>query len=356
MHPDFDQWYATLDLTDDEDLLRKRWEAVSTVSSEANWDDVDTLIRTSYGLRPSQQDKRPRVRTLLKKGDDTFADSGNEREFQILAGASLVALFEADSTIGRAAAMAVMTTSAEGGRTPAVPIDILGYAAAAISKQAEGVRNRKAAQPPVAVPRVDFKASAEKLKEGFTLEVASNAFLLAGEAANKAIRSLHGAFQTSMNGLQAQLVAQDEELDMLWWLVGGKSWRLGCDFKDVRGESAPFVLAAELGQLTRQLPGPNSVPALLARAGIGTQEYTIPTVVNAVSEDQKELLAEGRRPSAVMHPLHFAVDKRLETGEPRAWIASWAATSQLDAERRFRAIDIARQIYREHILLTLMKE
>lgn len=355
MHPHFGQWYSAVDLASDPPLLERRWKAVTRVAKDATWADVDTLVRLVFGLRPSKNDQTPRIRKLLSKGDDSFEQSGNDREVQILSAASLVALFDAASAVSRGAALAVATTSMFGSRKEDVPIDLVGYAEEAIAKQSEAMRERKAAHTLPDAPKIDFKEAVAKSKEGNWDHVAS-AFGLAADAITKPLAAFVSGAQATINALHAQVAMQDEELEMLWWLVGDRSWDLGCKFAEVSKQSAPLIFAAELAKLTKHLPGPTAVSALLTRAGLADDEVTVPMVVNAAPAGWLQGLMEGRQPSAALHPIHFAVDKRIETGESQAWIASWAASAQVDGERRISSLDVARQVYRERLLLLLVKE
>jgi hypothetical protein len=355
MHAQFAKWYAAVDLANDPPTLEKRWKAANAVAKDATWGDVDTLVRTAFGLRAGKSDQTKRIRTILNKADDSFDVAGNDREYQLLCGAALVAQFDLATPIARASALAVTTTAFGGTRKEAVPIDLVGYAEEAITKQSEIVRDRKARHVLPDPPKLDFKDAVAKAKEG-SWESVGAAFGLAADVVSKAFGTFITKSQTTVDGLTSQLAMQDEELEMLWWLVGNRSWDLECAFDSVPKQAAPFVLAAELAKLTRSIPGPTAVTSLLSRAGIGDDQTTVPTVINAAPSEWLRTLTEGRQPSPAIHPVHFGVDRRNETDETKEWVGGWAATAQVDAERRFTSIDIAKQAYRERLLLLLVKD
>ena len=224
MHPEFARWYHAAELARDEAILQGRWNAVATVAKSASWADVETLIRTVFGVRQSRPEGPTRVRDLLAGADASFEAEGNQREFQLLSAASLVAMFDAATLIGRAAAVAVSTASAAGTRKPIVPIDVNGYAKGAIVKQAESARDRKGVPKLADVAPIDFSAAGTKAKEGG--ENLATAYGLAAGTTTAALKALTQTVQVAINSLHRQLQLQDEELNMMWWLVGGRSWDL----------------------------------------------------------------------------------------------------------------------------------
>jgi GTPase-associated system helical domain len=102
------------------------------------------------------------------------------------------------------------------------------------------------------------------------------------EDSNESIRLLAGAFTEAMQQIadrQADfeeralryISIQDEELNMLWWLQGGRT-QAGQLFEEIPREQQPFVLARDLAEATFSLPGASAIGSLLERAGIKNDE------------------------------------------------------------------------------------
>jgi GTPase-associated system-like protein len=359
MHPDFSRWYREVELSSDPAVHQRRSTAVAALADAAKLPDVELLIRVAYRLREPKPDARQRVIKLLVQADDTFEPTGNDREFEVLAGATLAALFGKPSRIGATAGLAVSTASLLGTRKSHTPMDLAKLAEQALVQHAESARDREPL-PKLIDPKKELKldiATAQaKAREAHSPEHVALSLGLVTDSVTATLKSLVGKFQGAIDTLHQQLQLQDEELNMLWWLVGGKSWDLKCNFGEVPKSAAVLVLAAELAKLTRALPGPNSVGALLARAGVDSAPLTIPKVVNAAPPAWSEPCLSGMKVSSVLHPVHFAMERRAETGEDTDWIAGWAAATGVDANSALSGSDLAMQFYRERLLALLAKD
>src|SRR5207237_25124 len=95
-----------------------------------------------------------------------------------------------------------------------------------------------------AAPKIDLTAAGAKAKEGG--ESLGVAFTTAAEVISTAWLDYAKKAQATLDGVSAQLKAQDEELEMLWWLIGSRSTSLDCAFSDISPTAAPFILATEL--------------------------------------------------------------------------------------------------------------
>jgi hypothetical protein len=144
----------------------------------------------------------------------------------------------------------------------------------------------------------------------------------------------------------------DEELDMLSWVVGGRSLMPDDTFGGVPAVQKPLVFARDLASMTKIYPGPTAVPALLSRAGIPTTgTVTIVDVVNAVSAEWTTAVLSESNPSPASSPIHYALARREETGPDGAWQAGWAAATGIEAGAALSPIVLAELFYREVLWL-----
>lgn len=189
----------------------------------------------------------------------------------------------------------------------------------------------------------------------------------AGEAEdpNESIRLLAGVITQAMQKLadrQADfeeralryISIQDEELNMLWWLQGGRT-RAGEVFGNVPREQQPFVLARDLAEATFDLPGASAIGSLLDRAGIKDNEaLEIAVAIQALPIDWLRMAlpeADKHKASPVTTPLHEGIKRRLEVRGENSWVAGWAGVCDIDSAARLSPLQLADLFYCEQLLI-----
>lgn len=351
---EFDRWYRCLNLGTAQETLEKRRAGTAALVKQTTVKDIEALVRVAFKSRhtPSAE-ALARLRKPFQVIDDSFPTEGNDRELQILAGAALAELFRRDHDASPAAALAVSTASALGMRQPGLPLDLAQAADASLASLSETTRMRpdldKLAAPDF--PKSELDKVAAKVQGQFDVNGVVSAFKTLTEAAHHAHTMLWKRLSDGLAAAGSFIRIQDEELNMLWWLTGERSADLDQSFIRIPEDKRPLVLAKELAVLTTSLPGPSAVKPLLARSGVSEgKEFTIPACVNACDEDWLLPLVDGAEPSPVTRPLHFAIRRKLEVGDNISWITAWAATTGLDAEKKFSGLLISLLFYRERLL------
>lgn len=352
-HKDFPRWYATLLVGADTERRTARWNGVDVIVSNTDRAIIEALVRIAFASRqvPSTH-SLTRIREAYTAEDETFDPGKAAREMEVLAGACLAALFERGGEMGAIAALRVATASFAGGRTLNLPMDLTALAEGALERLAEANRKRPDLARHVVKggPTVDLKKAGAKAQEG-TEDAFAAAFALAANSIGTAMQTLATRHAEAISAVDQFIKVQDEELQMLWWLTGGRSWDLDCGFDEVTVGAQPLVFATELADSTMLLPGPRSVAALLVRAGLRERKkFTIGTTVNAADAKWLAKLVEDADPSPLTEPMHFAVKRQVEAGGGNAWIAGWAAVVGIDAERPLSALALGTQFYRERLL------
>jgi hypothetical protein len=229
----------------------------------------------------------------------------------------------------------------------------VGLAESAIGSIAE--RNRKrpdlTAVRDAKPPKVSFEAAGQTVKQTWNQDGVANGFGSAADATNNALAQQMAHFAALAKGINDYVTMQDEELQMLWWLFGGRSAELDRAFEAVPAEAQPFVFGTDLANITAVMPGPVSAKAMLSRAGVKEKKKTsVPDAVNGCDAAWLDGLLAGDEPSPITQPLHFAVKRKLETGEDTAWIAGWAAVAGIDAKYSLPALSLSNYFYRERLL------
>jgi hypothetical protein len=352
MHADFPRWYREVGLGEDRDRLQRRWNGLSSLIPTLDHPAIENVLRllfhTAHGPAPEAVAK---IRKAFKDADELFDTQGNDREVEILCGALLAVLLEKNEDTAAWTALAISTSALNGNRTSQLPMDLAATAENAVTRIAEVNRVRPKLQDArLEAPKLDFAKAKEKLQ---AIDQASlnNAFDAAADATNLALSGLVKKFNSAIEQTADFIALQDEELDMLWWVLGERSHGTKKAFASLSKKERPIVFGAELAQVTVYLPGPLSIEGLLIRAGLkGDQNLTIPESVNACDKAWLATLTNGAAFSPLSQPVHFAIQRRLETGDTASWVSGWAAICGVDANVSLPWLTLGNLFYRERLL------
>lgn len=350
---DLPRWLRVLEVIPNASTQEKRRVGIEALLKQAMRADVETMIR--LGLKTKQSPSTEaiaRIRQPIKTADDSFHNYANDRELQILCAAALAELLRRHGDIPAVAALGLSTATILGVNKPDLPFDLAEAAEFAILAQAETRRRRPdfGKLLSAAFPQAEF----DKVAAAFN-PVDLNNVAPALTALVDAVRASHNALlQRCNDGLDAAsafINLQDEELEMLWWLLGERSTEMDRPMAKVSREERPFVLGKELADMTLHSPGPPAMKSLLGRGGAKESDrVTIPACVNACDVDWLKRLVDGADPSPVTRPLHLAIKRKLETGDDESWIAGWAAATEVNREQKFSALQVGMLFYRERLL------
>lgn len=344
MKGEFVRWYEAVALPLDQDVADARLAAVQTVAKSATHDELEALIRAAFR---SKQQTTPMTSTIRTKLAGAGGALGDE-EFRLLAAAALTyALRANDDSAARAAAM-VSTAALNGLRTLRQPMDIAGLASTARAALARSTRRR----PELRMPTLpSLSVDPEKAVE---TEDPDEALELLAAASSDVIKTL-AERQFEWEQLTARYLSiQDEELNMLWWLLGGRSHKFGQTFADIPRDQRPIVLACELADATFAIPGAASIKSLLARAGVDDLEpLTMAAAVQSLSTEWLRDVCPAdlqAKISPVTTPLHEAFKRRLEV-DGESWVAGWASVCDIDPGIKLSPLQLADLCYCEQLVL-----
>ena len=355
MHGDFARWYSAVSLGDDQARRQARWTGVSTIVNDADRNTVEALLRLAHRSRQLPANAAVQsIRQAFKAADDAFEVRGNERELQVLAGACLAVLMESVEEVGAVAALAATTSGLGGARKPDLPMDLVLLGEEAIVHWSEHNRKRPSLRTdtPIVPPTVDFAKAVVKVREQpQSWENVALAFTLAADATRHAMKQL------AMRQAEAEIAVdhfvrvQDEELQMLWWLMGQRSIEYDCAFEAVPADAQPLVFARELADSTEFIPGPPSVKAILSRAGLKERKkVSITVAINAAKPEWLQAQLIENDVSPISTPLHEAIKRLLETGAGPTWIAGWAASAGINDDHALPGLTLGNLFYRECLL------
>ena len=352
MHADFPKLYSEISTDGAERTLR--WMGVEAFVGSYTRARVEMLTRLAFNTKPpaggfQQVDLAAELAAFQKAFSD--ADPSIERgarQDQILAAAALLQYFTTES----AAATAVTTTACGGARKAVLPVDLVTAAENALSLLAANRRKRPdlgkvKIEAPILEYNLDFSTAQANAPP--TFQKVFDQFAI---AVDDAFADMVAKFNASTKLLVDAGKKADEELDMLYWVFGQRALLPDQPFSDIPADQKPLVTARDLASLTTIYPGPNSVRALLSRAGVkSTGKVRIVDAVTAVLDDWIAAVLKNRAPSPATSPIHFALVKRQETGAGDGWHAGWTAITGIDLGADLPPTALSELFYREILWL-----
>lgn len=93
MHPEFPRWYRDVDIDENRERLKLRWNGVSTLVRSMEHKDVENALRIVFRAKSAATTEGvTRIRQVFKGADDLFDMHGNDHELEVLCGATLAVL------------------------------------------------------------------------------------------------------------------------------------------------------------------------------------------------------------------------------------------------------------------------
>ena len=352
---DFPIWYRDVSVETDEARQSLRIAGIRSLANSADRDIVEGLVRLAFSIdrQTPSSSVLDRISQGFQREDPAFDPTDCVRELQVLAGACLVEIFGSHEYEMRDfAALSVSTAYLGKARKTELPMDLATIANLALDQCSVEARIRPDLREfkKITKFKVGEKYAAPAEGEEAVAVNASDLATLSIEiqAALKGI----GLRQIRMvNSLEQFIRVQDEELQVLWWSLGGRSTDLDSDFSAVPASAQPLIFSKEIADQTYILPGFRTVRPLMARAGLSEKaKLSLPEIVNGSPVEWLKGLMDDAQPSPVTQPLHFAIFRRLEVKDDKSWIEAWSDISGIEATQKFGVMDLGEIFYREQLL------
>jgi hypothetical protein len=300
--------YRAAHLAPGPEILRLRQQPFAVLRDTFDLKRALDLTRLFFDL--PVPDGTDWFRSAFAETDDSFSMLDNKREVAVLAACLLEAAIEDGHVM---AAVATLATAAAGNRRPLVRPELLEHASQA---------------------------------------------LLAQEISNRRTELANLTGQEALPSLTKEAANLREEVDILWWFVGGWSQALQCPFGDLNPSLVPVIAGLDLAYLTRGPKGPAAAPAILQRlltAGRKRRvgKVTIQGAVDALSPDlfERLQLREELKRVPDICPVLTAFSRAHEIGASPVWHNPFRTASRLEPTSAFQPLALAMQAYRETLLL-----
>jgi GTPase-associated system helical domain len=288
------------------------------------------------------------------KDDASFSLVNNEREARVLAATILEALVvdEVPHVI-----LGLVAGSVNGHRMPVQSKRLIHLAHEMMGKYS--VDERK---PSVVETKVTSTLTAKLGEEIGAIGANDWAALLTmltkiRNESQSSARTTSTQATNALTALNRQVALLREESQMLWWLVGGHSRTLERSFANFGQQQSALIGAVDLGDLTSiSFLGPVAASAMLERIIVlakrskGAVPRDLASAVDGVArEDLQRLNISPNKVPARLAPITTAIELARTIG-PSVWHGRFLETTGLQATIEFEPIELATQLYREHLL------
>jgi len=349
--------YRAAGLNPGPDTLGRRQEPFEKLREAVDAKSAVELTRLYFGLgSPNGTDW---FRDAFHGADASFSMLDNKREAAVLAACLLEASFGDGKIV---CALAPLATTAGGARQPEAAPQVLADFEYGLS--AEAVSSRKRNHGDADVIRLPAKSNLPTDAAAFAQSITNDWAKVAGffgQVSNESIEATKAlATQTArvIRPLLADVADLREEVEILWWHIGGWSRLLEAPFSELPPATAAAMAGLDMADLSRALVGPAAARALLQRTIASGRKgklgkATIRESVNGLPEGALDKLNPHIALAGVpdVCPVLTAFAKARETGAGAAWHAAFRRASGVTEDAEFRTLDLAIQVYRERQIL-----
>lgn len=349
----FVRWSRGANLQGDQERATKRLNGALQGAKTATPQHVEAMLQVCFGKQGADKTSLDQVIAWFTTADKDFVPSDNANELLALSGATLATMLRSSSPARASSALAITLASFGSKRKHKLEFDLPGMAEEVLRDLA--INTRRRAAPPSLKAAPDLKKPLETLTTEMQQQAYPTGAIAAANTLSKGVtagfKAISDTLADHLQYVHRQIAIQDEELQMLWWLLNGWSQGRSMPFTEIPEKSRLIVFAKELADLTDTLPGPIAVDALLVRAGVASdRDVTIPAALNACDGEWLRTVTPSPGLSPLTRPLHLAIARKVETGDETAWVAGWSAATGIAKDAKFAPSLLARLFYREFLL------
>lgn len=297
----FAEAYRMLQPAAERSVFEARAAALAKISTQGRGSvaKIVAIARITFGVPlPSDDESAEWLQAIVRERDASFSLAMDREEARIICAVVLQSVLQAGfdrvATLILAAGFANLRTAPCKADLERVARDIF-----LASSRRRGVEFKS--QLATGQWRDTSKATAAMVAtfDGATTRNAIEA--IAAEA--KASQSrLVERFNSTLEALRTENIRLAEEVDLLWWHLGGWSYILERPLSSVDAAALPYIIGSDVAEMVNEIPGPHGALAIIAKA-LGTSaeaKQTIEMTLRAVNpDDRAKLLTRTREANAV---------------------------------------------------------
>jgi hypothetical protein len=338
--------YQGANITLQAETFALRQQSVTAMKDALTDEHSAALARLYFGLQVTDADTEW-FRSEIGKNDPMFSLVQNGREAAVL---SEAILWEAAQGGDAFAGVVVLSTESSGLRVPVVNAQHIVDFRTTLNNMS--VRERGLI-PTKIKPLSVSTITPEQLTGAASLPAAAALYGQANDELRKATQLAFTETQKILASTVDQLEEGREEVDILWWLIGGWSRLLNCPFNSLSPGTAAGV---DLADLSRRVEGPFAAISLIRRALLPLKKprggkVSFASLGDAFTEAEFKSLNICSSLANVgdLCPVLTAISKSAEMGHG-AWSTSFEKITGLQAKSDFEVEILALQAMRERIV------
>lgn len=371
MPQSFPDWYRSADIQIDGESVTKRWDAVAAILNEMTPPRAVSIAKLLIRSEVLPNELNEKLITSFQTTDPSFGPLGNANELRVLAGCILCSLFEecpGDSADAASLATRCLTFQFSDSHNLPVPA-ILELAKHYIECRSIVLRKR----PDLTlseIPRMDLSEQVESIEsdaEDVEEQIHESFRIVIGTLEDRFRDVVEAMRKFSLDHAEF-LAAQDEELNIVWWLFGGSSREENVRFEHLPSASVCIRAAKELADLTSFNIGPSGADAYLdhlIRTSSDAQESAQINIERAIGEvneswrakwvgdmslSQRNMIEAFKRAL----PITFALASCENDNGTNSWVTLFEALECVGASDPLDARVVALQFYDELLLMKLL--
>lgn len=327
------------------DKLRKAMDAKMAVN----------LSRLLFGL--NLPDGIEWFRDAFYENDSSFSMHENQQEVAVLSACLLDAAIADEEYY---AGLAVLSISMLGNRTPIILQDFPKQVEHLLNESVVKSRQRSPADPQKIKQPAKPKTgpAIEALAAGAAWDKVSELLKQMSDESSEISRTIVNQIYSVIYPLTKDLADVKEEVNILWWHIGGWSRILDKPFSDFNASTAAVLAGIDLSDLSNSPLGHLAAPAILQRTIASNRKgrlakTSISEAVSGLTEEQLEALDLGEIIKSYTDtcPLLAAFLKAHEIGAGSSWHNAYTKATHIDPSITLSPMSFALQAYRESQLL-----
>lgn len=352
MHKQFAEWYRSVSIEPNDDLLKNRWAGIENyLKLDLTASDIVELVRLFFNI-PVNNDG------FYTQFIDCFTniDSAFQRKFaleiSVLAGSTLITLIENEDDFSVFATL--LTCCIAFNKREAVVPDIYEIIRNEYINYSVSIRENLFINKEENIKFPSVKKLSDHLKVNEAASWDSNLSSMLNEYLIS-LNSYLSKAQKTNQGIEESIKIYTEDSQILWWLVGEWSKDLNQPFKELSPIEASLIIGKELADLVDNSPGPYSAEAVLhkmigyCKKGANQNLIFADAVEAADIEWRKAVLEEyASQNLKEITPILTAISKSLEVENSKEWLPAFKGATKLEADKiKLSSRELAFQMYLE---------
>lgn len=334
-------------------LVEARIAALTKLSTEAQKSvpAIVGLTRIAYGIPLADGDQTGEwLQETIREKEAGFSLSRDYEDARIMSAIVLDSILQAGN-YDRVATLLLAATFAGQRRAPGDgKLEIAARDIFSASARNRGMKFSTRVSKKQWRETSKATTSIESSFDAATVKTAIEAVVAEAKAAeNRAIEK----FNAALEQLTTENVRLAEEVDLLWWHLGGRSYILERPLDSVEATSLPFVIGSDVAQMVNDLPGPHGALGIIRKAlgASADDKQTIEVTLKAIKSEDRDKLLVGARDKDVIALLHYGLALLDDEVTADSFAKTFQKRTALSPSAELTRFEIAAQAYFERLFI-----